>query len=110
MPAPTNTLLIEGSFTELCEELAQYLDVLRTNTEGSASVSTEIAPQLETLRQQEQQTDEKANLALRDEVLKKIVAAGAILNGAPEKGIPFAFLFLYSFVSNSGLPRIHPCL
>lgn len=85
MPAPTNTLLIEGSFSELCEELAQYLDVLRTNNEGGAGVAAEIAPQLETLRQQEQ-SGEEANLAVRDEVLKKIVAAGAVLNSAPEKG------------------------
>lgn len=90
MPAPTNTLLIEGSFTELCEELAQYIDVLRSN-EGGASVSTEITPLLEPLRQQEQ-NGEEANLGQRDEVLKKIVGAAAILNNAPEKGI----FFLYS--------------
>lgn len=89
MPAPTNTLLIEGSFTELCEELAQYIDVLRSNEEG-ASVSTEIAPLLESLRQQEQ-NGEEANLGQRDELLKKIVGAAAVLNNAPEKGIFFFF-------------------
>lgn len=88
MPAPTNTLLIEGSFTELCEELAQYIDVLRSNEEG-ASVNTEIAPLLEPLRQQEQ-NGEDANLGQRDEVLKKIVAAAAVLNNAPEKGVHFS--------------------
>ena len=33
MPAPTTTLLIEGSFSELAEEFAQYVDALRK--EGS---------------------------------------------------------------------------
>lgn len=34
MPAPTNTLLIEGSFEELVEELAQYLVSLRNRAAG----------------------------------------------------------------------------
>jgi translation initiation factor 3 subunit M len=83
MPAPANTLLIEGSFTELSEELAQYLDALR-RTEGS-NLPAEVAPLLEPLRQQEQ-NGEEPNLKQRDEVLKKIVSAAAILNTAPEKG------------------------
>lgn len=94
MPAPTNTLLIEGSFTELCEELAQYLDVLRTN-EAGPSVNDEISPLLEGLRQQEQ-NGEEPNLGQRDEVLKKIVAAGALLNSAPEKGKLICGLFRLS--------------
>jgi translation initiation factor 3 subunit M len=83
MPAPTNTLLIEGTFTELCEEFAQYLDSLRKD-EGS-SLHAEIAPLLEPLRQQEQ-NGEEPNLQQRDEVLKKVVAAATALNAAPEKG------------------------
>ena len=81
MPAPTNTLLIEGSFTELADEFAQYIDALRK--EGN--LQAEIAPLLEPLRQQEQSEGEP-DLKQRDEVLKKLVGAAAALNGAPEKG------------------------
>jgi translation initiation factor 3 subunit M len=84
MPAPTNTLLIQGSFTELCEELAQYLDVLRKD-EGS-SIHADVLPLLEPLRQQEQ-NGEQPTLQQRDEALKKIVAAGTLLSNAPEKGM-----------------------
>lgn len=81
MPAPTNTLLIEGSFTELADEFAQYIDALRK--EGS--LQSEIAPLLEPLRQQEQSEGE-ADLKQRDEVLKKLVSSASALNSAPEKG------------------------
>jgi translation initiation factor 3 subunit M len=84
MPAPTNTLLIEGSFTELSEELAQYLDVLRKD-EGS-SVHADVVPLLTPLREQEQ-NGEQPNLQQRDEILKKIVAAANFLSNAPEKGM-----------------------
>lgn len=90
MPAPTNTLLVEGSFTELAEELAQYLDGLRKE-EGS-SVLAEISPLLEPLRQQEQ-NGEEPDLKQRDEILKKLVVAAAVLNSAPEKGV---FLFPFN--------------
>ncbi|KAJ9200576.1 hypothetical protein DTO166G4_1719 [Paecilomyces variotii] len=91
MPAPTNTLLIEGTFTELCEELAQYIDVLRKN-EGP-SVHAEVAPLLEPLRQQEQ-NEQEPDLKQRDEVLKKIVSAAAVLNSAPENEIISAYNLL----------------
>lgn len=81
MPAPTNTLLIEGSFSELADEFAQYIDALRK--EGS--LQSEIAPLLEPLRQQEQSEGE-ADLKQRDEVLKKLVSSATALNSAPEKG------------------------
>jgi translation initiation factor 3 subunit M len=81
MPAPTNTLLIEGSFSELSDEFAQYIDTLRK--EGS--LQSEIAPLLEPIRQQEQSEGEP-DLKQRDEVLKKLVGAATVLNGAPEKG------------------------
>lgn len=83
MPAPTTTLLIEGSFSELAEEFAQYLDALRKN-EG-ANLQAEVAPLLQPLRQQEQ-NDQQPDLQQRDEVLKKLVAAATVLNAAPEKG------------------------
>lgn len=74
MPGPTNTLLIEGSFEELADELAQYIDgVKKSQGDESSNLQAEIAP----LSEQRQ----------KDEVLKKIVTAGAILNAAPEKGM-----------------------
>ncbi|KAJ6109707.1 Eukaryotic translation initiation factor [Penicillium sp. IBT 16267x] len=82
MPAPTNTLLIEGSFAELAEEFAQYVDALRKED----TLQSEIAPLLQPIREQEQSEGEP-DLKQRDEVLKKIVAAAAVLNGAPEKEI-----------------------
>lgn len=81
MPAPTNTLLIEGSFSELAEEFAQYIDSLRQ--EGN--IQSEIAPLLQPIRQQEQSEGEP-DLKQRDEVLKKLVGPATVLNGAPEKG------------------------
>ena len=74
MPAPTNTLLIEGSFEELSDELARYLDdVQKKQSEGATSVQVEITPLLEQ--------------GQKDEVLKKLVIGSTILNFAPEKGI-----------------------
>ncbi len=72
MPGPTNTLLIEGSFEELAEELAQYIDGIKKSQGEEASLESEIT----SLSEQGQ----------KDEVLKKIVTASAILNAAPEKG------------------------
>lgn len=74
MPGPVNTLLIEGSFEELSDELAQYIDTLRKaqGTEDS-DVQTEIAPLL-------------AAEGKKDEVLKKLVTSGIALNNAPERG------------------------
>ncbi|KAI2732285.1 hypothetical protein DTO012A7_4815 [Penicillium roqueforti] len=106
MPAPTNTLLIEGSFTELADEFAQYIDALRK--EGS--LQSEIAPLLEPLRQQEQSEGE-ADLKQRDEVLKKLVSSATALNSAPEKEITSAYNLLIHLVHQSSdtdvfLPRI----
>ncbi|KAL1994626.1 hypothetical protein VTN49DRAFT_2096 [Thermomyces lanuginosus] len=103
MPAPTNTLLVEGSFTELAEELAQYLDGLRKE-EGS-SVLAEISPLLEPLRQQEQ-NGEEPDLKQRDEILKKLVVAAAVLNSAPEKDIIQTYNLLVFLVHQSSDPDI----
>jgi translation initiation factor 3 subunit M len=73
MPGPTNTLLIEGSFEELADELAHYIDeIQKKQNPDSANTQAEIAPLLE----KEQ----------RDEALKKLVTASEVLNTAPEKG------------------------
>lgn len=73
MPAPANTLLIEGSLEELSDELAQYIDNLRKtqNVEG-APIQPEVTSLLE-----EKKTEE---------ALKKLVGAASVLNTAPEKG------------------------
>jgi hypothetical protein len=76
MAAPTNTLLIEGTFEELAEELAQYIDSLRKSPAEGASLHSEVAALVK--------EDKK------DEVLKKIVGSAQLLNTAPEKGDPSA--------------------
>lgn len=73
MPGPTTTLLIEGSFEELADELAQYIDNLKNSqAEGSSSITSEVTQLLQ---------DGK-----KDEALKKLIMGSAVLNGAPEKG------------------------
>lgn len=74
MPAPTNTLIVEGSFEELADELATYLDGLASAQEQSTSVQSEIQPLLQ---------DE----GKREDVLKKIVTASSVLSSAPERGM-----------------------
>ncbi len=73
MPAPANTLLIEGSFEELTDELAQYIDNLkRAQGDESPSIQSEVASLLQENK--------------KDEVLKRLVMGSAVLNSAPEKG------------------------
>lgn len=79
-----STLLIEGSFPELAEELAQYLDSL---SEG-AGVFASIEPELNQIREEEsQESPEAASIQkLRVDVLKKVVTKATLLNAAPERG------------------------
>ena len=73
MPGSTNTLLIEGSFEELSDELAHYIDEIRKKQgEESASLQADITPFLEQRQ--------------KDEALKKLVTGSTVLNAAPEKG------------------------
>ncbi|KAE8145217.1 eukaryotic translation initiation factor 3 subunit M [Aspergillus avenaceus] len=101
MPAPTTTLLIEGSFTELADEFAQYLDALR-KPEGT-TLQAEISPLLEPLRQQEQ-SDVELDQNQRAEVLKKLVSAATVLNSAPEKEIISAYNLLVHLVQQASDP------
>lgn len=94
MPAPANTLLIEGSFAELAEELSQYIDNIgKSQTEDGSGLQAELAPALAELRKQEQAEEEPNQAQIeqiykeRQEVLKKLVAASTVLNSAPEKGL-----------------------
>ncbi|PWY69586.1 eukaryotic translation initiation factor 3 subunit M [Aspergillus heteromorphus CBS 117.55] len=102
MPAPSTTLLIEGSFSELADEFAQYIDALR-KPEGTASLQADLAPLLQPLREQEQ-SDAQPDGKQRDEVLKKLVSAAAVLNGAPEKEIISAYNLLVHLVHHASDP------
>ncbi|PYI10543.1 PCI domain protein [Aspergillus sclerotiicarbonarius CBS 121057] len=102
MPAPSTTLLIEGSFTELADEFAQYIDALR-KPEAASSLQTEISPLLQPLREQEQ-SDAEPDRNQRDEVLKKLVSAAVVLNGAPEKEIISAYNLLVHLVHQASDP------
>lgn len=92
MPGPANTLLIEGSFAELSEELAQYIDNIKKTEEGSG-VQAEIAPTIAKLRESDQssgepsEANEKEAEQQRTTVLKSLVQSSAVLNSAPEKGV-----------------------
>ncbi|PGH00837.1 eukaryotic translation initiation factor 3 subunit M [Helicocarpus griseus UAMH5409] len=114
MASLPNTLLIEGSFAELADELAQYIDAIHKSDKG---VHAEITPALEALRQKEllegepNEAQKQQILAQRDEVLKKIVVAAAALNAAPEKEITAAYNLLIHLIRQSSsvdmfLPRI----
>jgi translation initiation factor 3 subunit M len=74
MGGPSNTLLIEGSFEELADELAVYVDTVQKNLNADAAPSTqkEVAALLEENK--------------KDEALKKIVTGAEVMNSAPEKG------------------------
>ncbi|KAL1953001.1 hypothetical protein VTO42DRAFT_3772 [Malbranchea cinnamomea] len=107
MAPHVNTLLIEGTFTELVDELAQYVDALR-KTQNENSLRADIAPALDKLRETEQSEHElteaqnKEVLKERDEILKKVVVACSVLNSAPEKEITGAYNLLVHIVRQSG--------
>ena len=74
MTVPANTLFIEGSFEELTDEFAQYIDSLKKSQgDESSSIQQEAADLL------------KENK--KDDVLKKLVVGAQALNQAPEKGM-----------------------
>ena len=73
MPAPTTTLLIEGTFEELADELAQYIDdVQHKQNPNAAPIKSDLAPLISSGK--------------RTDVLKKLVTASTALNAAPERG------------------------
>lgn len=88
MAVSTNTLLVEGSFSELVEELAQYLDTI-SKAESNAGVFADIETSLNSVRDAEVQedSDQEALQKQKDEILKKIVTKAAVLNSAPERGM-----------------------
>jgi translation initiation factor 3 subunit M len=103
MPGPSNTLLIEGSFGELAEELAQYLDPL-LKSEPGAGLEAEIEPALKEIREKEQAEEPSDSDALqkkKDDVLKKIVGKASVLNSAPEKGMCFPVILWRSILTST---------
>ena len=73
MPGPASTLLIEGSFEELTDELAHYIDETRKKQGEGSATQVEVASLLEQ--------------GQKDEALKKLVTASTALSSAPEKGM-----------------------
>ncbi|KAL9020249.1 MAG: hypothetical protein Q9185_002532 [Variospora sp. 1 TL-2023] len=93
MPGPSNTLLIEGSFEELADELSHYIDeVKRKQGDNNTAVQTEITPLLEKNQ--------------KDDVLKKLVTGSAVLNSAPEKEIIAAYNLLVHLIRQSSNPNM----
>ncbi|KAF2683257.1 eukaryotic translation initiation factor 3 subunit M [Lentithecium fluviatile CBS 122367] len=88
MPGPNTTMLIEGTFEELAEELAQYIDSLKkAHGDDSSNIQSECAALL------------KENK--KDEVLKKLVMGSQALNQAPEKEFIAAYNLLIHLVRQS---------
>ena len=73
MPSAVNTLLIEGSFEELCTELTQYIDQTNKTTGQETNLEAEVEPLLK--------EDKK------EDALKKVITASPALNNAPERGM-----------------------
>ncbi|KAI9778667.1 MAG: hypothetical protein M1835_004870 [Candelina submexicana] len=88
MPGPSNTLLIEGTFEELADELAVYIDGIKNaQNEGSGAVQAEITPLLEK--------------GEKDNALRRLVVGSATLNSAPEKEFIAAYNLLIHLVRQS---------
>ncbi|KEF62953.1 uncharacterized protein A1O9_00928 [Exophiala aquamarina CBS 119918] len=105
MPGPSNTLLIEGTFSELAEELAHYIDALAKAEEG-AGVQAEIEQLLGAIREVEQSPDSADEASIqkqKDEVLKKVVTKATVLNSAPEREFTAAYNLLISLSSQSSI-------
>ncbi|KAK7184128.1 hypothetical protein DPSP01_001233 [Paraphaeosphaeria sporulosa] len=88
MPGPQTTLLIEGTFEELADELAQYIDSLK-KSQGDESSAIQ-AETVELLKENK-----------KDEVLKKLVMGSQVLNQAPEKEFIAAYNLLIHLVRQS---------
>ncbi|OBT49869.1 hypothetical protein VE04_10053 [Pseudogymnoascus sp. 24MN13] len=94
--AATQQVFIDGTFEDLADELAGYIDNVKKVNEAEG-VRAEIEPLL------------AANK--KDDVLKKLVTAAPALNGAPEKEFTAAYnLLVYLIVQspnvNMFLPKV----
>lgn len=88
MPGLINTVLIEGSFEELANEFAVYVDNLR---KAQGDETTNIQSDVSNLLEQ----------GKKDEALKSLVGASSILNNAPEREIVPAYNLLINLARQS---------
>lgn len=89
---PSNTILIEGSFEELCTELVQYIDQTNKSSGQESNLEAEVEPLLK---------EEK-----KEEALKKVVTASPALNNAPEREFIAAYNLLIHLVRQAPNPDI----
>ncbi|KAF1987715.1 eukaryotic translation initiation factor 3 subunit M [Aulographum hederae CBS 113979] len=92
--APTTTLLIEGSFEELIDELSAYIDNLRSE-QGKDDAPIQ------------QQVGDAVKDGKKDDALKKLVSASDALNGAPEKELTAAYNLLIHIVKQADNPNMY---
>jgi len=88
MAGPQTTLLIEGGFRELVEELADYIDNVKKSQGDAASSSlrSAVTASLDRYTAAEESQNTVELEAARDEVLKIIVGRSEALNAIPDKG------------------------
>jgi translation initiation factor 3 subunit M len=82
MAQPATRIFIDGSFEELADELAVYIDNVKEQ-----NVRSEVKACLEAKQ--------------KDEALKKLVTASAVLNAAPEKELMAAYHLLIYLLTQS---------
>ncbi|KAF1830024.1 PCI-domain-containing protein [Decorospora gaudefroyi] len=88
MPGAKTTLLIEGTFEELTDEFAQYIDSLK---KSQGDESTKLQGECADLLKENK----------KDDVLKKLVVGSQALNQAPEKEFIAAYNLLIHLVNQS---------
>lgn len=87
MSGPQTTLLIEGSFRELVEELTEYIDNVKKNQgDSSASLHSDVATALDKYTAAEESQNNEEAEAAKEEVLKVVVPGSEVLNAVPERG------------------------
>ncbi len=89
MLGPRTTLLIEGTFKELIEELADYIDnTKKSQGNVESTLRSEVEPLLKKYTTAEEGDDAEEVETTRDDVLRPVVASSIALNGVPERGVP----------------------
>ncbi|KAI9890533.1 MAG: hypothetical protein M1814_003873 [Vezdaea aestivalis] len=89
---PINTLLIDGVFEELADELSQYIDNVQKNNNGPTTTQTDVAALLKAGK--------------KDDALKKLVTSAEVLNNAPEKEFIPAYGLLIHLIQQSPNPNL----
>lgn len=89
MTGRPNTLLIEGTFEELADELAHYIDEVKNGSD----LQSKIAPLLES--------------GQKDDALKKLVTGSTLLSTVPETGASLPVLRNFQNLLTIRILRIH---